>query len=157
MSPKATKEKIEVTKQVNDQNWWHTIPGVLTGLAGTITAATGLVIALNQVGIIKSPERNEYSAPSSSPEEGIKEPANKQTERSIESGVLPSKQVQAVIADTDGYTNVREGQGDQFKVIDRVEENEVFYTIPQLGDWWPVETESGELGYIHRSRIKTQN
>jgi len=29
-------------------NWWQTLPGILTALAGLITAATGAIIAINQ-------------------------------------------------------------------------------------------------------------
>lgn len=30
--------------------WWQTVPGILTGLAAIITAATGLIVALNRTG-----------------------------------------------------------------------------------------------------------
>jgi uncharacterized protein YgiM (DUF1202 family) len=68
-----------------------------------------------------------------------------------------SDEVQAVIEDPDGYTNVRSGQGTQFSIIARIDEGEVFYTIPQQGDWWPVRTKNEKYGYIHRSRIKVQD
>jgi hypothetical protein len=32
------------------QSWWQTLPGVLTAVATIITAATGLIVALNQAG-----------------------------------------------------------------------------------------------------------
>lgn len=38
--------------QSESQNWWTTVPGLLTALAGIITAATGLILALHQTGVI---------------------------------------------------------------------------------------------------------
>jgi len=32
------------------EGWWHTVPGLLTALAGIITAVTGLFVALHQAG-----------------------------------------------------------------------------------------------------------
>jgi uncharacterized protein YgiM (DUF1202 family) len=66
-------------------------------------------------------------------------------------------EVRAVIEDPDGYTNIRSGQGTQFSIIARVDEGEVFYTIPQQDDWWPVRTKDEKYGYIHRSRINVQD
>lgn len=74
------------------------------------------------------------------------------------SKILPkSNEVKAVINDSDGYTNVRSGQGTKYEIIDRVSEGEVFYTIPQQSDWWPVRTKDNKLGYMHRSRIRIEN
>ena len=62
------------------------------------------------------------------------------------------------IDDPDGYTNIRSGQGTQYSIVARINEGEVFYTIPkQSSDWWPVRTEDNRYGYMHRSRIKLQN
>jgi hypothetical protein len=30
----------------SDGSWWRTVPGMLTAAAGTITAVTGLIVAL---------------------------------------------------------------------------------------------------------------
>lgn len=69
-----------------------------------------------------------------------------------------SNEVDATIDDPDGYTNIRSGQGTQYSIIARVNEGEVFYTIPQQSnDWWPVRTKDNRYGYLHRSRIKLQN
>jgi hypothetical protein len=70
---------------------------------------------------------------------------------------LKPNEVQAVINDSDGYTNVRSGQGSKYDIIDRIAQNEVFYTIPQQSDWWPVRTKDNKLGYMHQSRIRIQN
>ena len=62
--------------------------------------------------------------------------------------------VQAVINDPDGYTNVRSGQGTQYDVIAKVLDEEVFYTIPQDGNWWPVRTGSNQFGYMAKNKIQ---
>lgn len=65
-------------------------------------------------------------------------------------------EVRAIIDDPDGYTNVRSRQGSQHRIIDRVAEGEVFFTIPQQAVWWPVRTRSNKMGYMHRSRIRLE-
>jgi hypothetical protein len=32
------------------KGWWHTLPGVITAVTATVTALTGLVVAINQTG-----------------------------------------------------------------------------------------------------------
>ena len=34
------------------KSWWQSIPGFLTATAGVITAVTGLIVALQQIGIL---------------------------------------------------------------------------------------------------------
>lgn len=34
------------------QSWWQTLPGILTGLAGIVTAAAGLLAVLSQTGVL---------------------------------------------------------------------------------------------------------
>jgi hypothetical protein len=36
-----------------DKSWWHTLPGILTGITAVITAVGGLMIAINQTGWLK--------------------------------------------------------------------------------------------------------
>jgi hypothetical protein len=63
-------------------------------------------------------------------------------------------EVRAVVSDPDGYTNLRTGPGTSFDVRTRVREGEVFTTTISPGEWWPVTTQNGVTGYIHRSRIR---
>ena len=37
-------------KPAATSSWWQTLPGILTGLAAIITAATGLIVAFNRTG-----------------------------------------------------------------------------------------------------------
>lgn len=63
----------------------------------------------------------------------------------------------AVIDDPDGFTNLRSGRGTQFQVIGQVMDGEVFFTSIQQEPWWQVRTETGSVGYMHRSRIRLIN
>ncbi len=40
----------EETKVSPTQNWWQTLPGILTAIAGILTALTGLFVAISQNG-----------------------------------------------------------------------------------------------------------
>ena len=37
------------------KSWWHTVPGIITTLTATVTALTGLVVAINQTGWLGPP------------------------------------------------------------------------------------------------------
>jgi hypothetical protein len=41
-------------KEPKQQPWWQTMPGIMTGMAAVLTAFTGLLIALGQIGVIGS-------------------------------------------------------------------------------------------------------
>ncbi len=51
----------------NGSSWWTTLPGLLTALAAIITAVTGLVLALNQIGLFGSSSQDSSST---APREG---------------------------------------------------------------------------------------
>ena len=52
-----SKSKEADTKKSTSQSWWLTLPGLLTGVAAVITAVTGLVIGLHQIGALSSTEQ----------------------------------------------------------------------------------------------------
>lgn len=67
----------------------------------------------------------------------------------------------AQIDDKDNYTNIRFGQGNNFKVVGTINNSELFYCEPtDTSDWYEVLAlkwdNSGNAikGYIHKSRIK---
>ena len=41
-----------MTNEQRPISWWQTLPGILTAVAATLTAVTGLVVALNQTGLL---------------------------------------------------------------------------------------------------------
>lgn len=53
-------------------SWWQTVPGILTGLAAFMTAATGLILALNQIGFFDSSSSPDGTASVAAP---VGEPA----------------------------------------------------------------------------------
>lgn len=64
--------------------------------------------------------------------------------------------VQAVIQDKDGYSNVRAQPNGKSDVIEKLFDNEPFYTFEQKGNWWQVCTPSGQVGYLYHDRIRQQ-
>lgn len=63
---------------------------------------------------------------------------------------------QAVIQDKDGYSNVRAQPNGKSEVIEKLFENDVFYTFEQKGNWWQVCTPAGHIGYLYYDRIRLQ-
>lgn len=52
-----------MSSERKEPSFWATVPGMLTAIAGVVSAGTGLVVALNQVGLIGADEdRPEPSA-----------------------------------------------------------------------------------------------
>jgi hypothetical protein len=45
-----------MTEDDPKKSWWHTLPGIITGLTATITALGGLVVAINQTNWFSRPE-----------------------------------------------------------------------------------------------------
>lgn len=60
----------------------------------------------------------------------------------------------AVINDPDGYTNVREGKGTNYKVIYRLKENETFNVFLNSENWWKVKLKNGNTGFIYFDRVQ---
>ncbi|MGO3130577.1 MAG: IrmA family protein [Alcaligenes sp.] len=64
--------------------------------------------------------------------------------------------VQAVIQDKDGYSNVRAQPNAKSDVIEKLFEKDVFFTFEQKGNWWQVCTPTGQIGYLYHDRIRPQ-
>ncbi|MEM8697206.1 MAG: TIR domain-containing protein [Pseudomonadota bacterium] len=60
----------------------------------------------------------------------------------------------AVIADADGFTYIRNAPARGAAVIGSVPQGEVFSTREQIADWWEIMTADGTRGYMHESRIR---
>ena len=57
-----------MNERPQSKGWWQTIPGILTATAAIITAVTGLIVALHQVGIFdgekqKAPQNDAIKPP----------------------------------------------------------------------------------------------
>jgi hypothetical protein len=53
-----------MTEDDPKKSWWHTLPGIITGLTATITALGGLVVAINQTNWFSRAEPDATSAES---------------------------------------------------------------------------------------------
>ena len=69
----------------------------------------------------------------------------------------PKFNTTAVIKDKDGYTNVRAQPNAKSAVIEKLFDNEPFYTFEQKGNWWQVCTPTGQIGYMYHDRIQLTN
>ncbi|HJH25070.1 MAG TPA: IrmA family protein [Paenalcaligenes hominis] len=63
----------------------------------------------------------------------------------------------AVIQDKDGYSHVRAQPNAKSNVIEKLFDNEPFYTFEQKGNWWQVCTPTGQVGYLYHDRIRLQH
>lgn len=66
----------------------------------------------------------------------------------------PRFNLMATIVDKDGYSNVRVQPNAKSTIVEKVFEDDHFYTFQQKGNWWQVCTPSGQVGYIYHDRIK---
>ncbi|MEM8505485.1 MAG: SH3 domain-containing protein [Cyanobacteria bacterium P01_D01_bin.1] len=149
MSPE-TREKTKSEEQGQHKSWWQTIPGILGGIAGIITATATLVVAVTQAGLIGSSTTEDTDQSS--------ETIQSQEKELVGEEVLPiSMEVEAVVVDpNDNYVNIRAKENLESQIITRVGVGETVYTIPHSGEWWPVRTQEDRHGYIHRSRTATE-
>jgi hypothetical protein len=59
----------------------------------------------------------------------------------------------ATINDPDGYTNIREGKGTNYPIVDKLYKDEEFTVEKSDENWWYVVKNNGKKGYVHKSRI----
>lgn len=60
----------------NDQrSWWTTLPGVLTGAAAVLSAVTGLIVAIHQLGLFSGAPTPPAAAPAPAPPAATAAPA----------------------------------------------------------------------------------
>lgn len=62
-----------------------------------------------------------------------------------------------IIIDNDGYSNLRTAKKSKSKIIRRINETELFFYKPNSNNWYLVKDLLGNIGYIHKSRIKETN
>lgn len=142
------------------KHWWQGLPAILTGLAAVITALTGLVVSLqgNDPGGLHDPATRQNAgvvapapaAPAQPPSTALPraDRIGSSTARPADKGRL------AFIDDPDGYTNVRAAPNGNARILARVVDDEPFRVLAANGKWWQVRTAAGEIGYMHRSRIR---
>lgn len=135
------------------KGFWHSIPGVLTGLAAVLTAATGLYLAVKGQGAAPPAEP---PAPVATPAAlaPVQAPVQPAPAPAVAPPAADRFVLSAEISDPDGFTNVRDARSTAGRVVARVVSGEAFNTYPQNGDWWEVRTADGRVGFMHASRIK---
>ena len=63
----------------------------------------------------------------------------------------------ALIADKDGFVNVRSAAGTSNEIIDTVHNGQIVFCLEAENDWYPVDydlSNKQKSGYIHKSRVK---
>lgn len=140
------------------KGFWHSLPGVLTGVAAVLTAATGLYLAVSGKGtaVPSDPVKPMPSHGAASAAPGP-QPAASATPRASAKTVAMADDrfvMPARINDPDGFTNVRDARSATGRVVARVLNGETFSTYPQDGPWWEVRTVDGQVGFMHASRIQ---
>lgn len=58
------------------------------------------------------------------------------------------------VSDSDGYSNLREKASSNSKIIQKVNSGNNVEVLEKNDDWWKISTEEGNVGYVHKSRIK---
>lgn len=59
-----------------------------------------------------------------------------------------------VIKDKDGFTNIRSDKSNKSEVIGKIIDKEYFtYFEIDNSNWWVIETNNGQIGYLHKSRV----
>lgn len=84
-------------------SWWHTLPGIMTGLAAVVTAAAGLIVALAQTGWFEPgretrvpPSANSGSAMQPVPVATPSLPAESPGDKASKAGALPAQTAQTL-------------------------------------------------------------
>jgi hypothetical protein len=101
------------------QNFWTTLPGILTGIAAVVTAVTGLIVGVSQLGWLESragrPEATGTTARAerTRPESGPGPAPGSATTASAAAADDPAKEATVVITAQDG--SVTSVYGDSFQ------------------------------------------
>ncbi|QAR30780.1 SH3 domain-containing protein [Ornithobacterium rhinotracheale] len=60
------------------------------------------------------------------------------------------------INDPDGYTNLRKEKSTQSEVIQIINSGESIEVLDNSDEWFEVKTKDGNIGFVHKSRVKTE-
>jgi uncharacterized protein YgiM (DUF1202 family) len=127
---------------------------LLVAIAGVTVALCAWLFPFHPVGQSPMAKPDVSSSPPAIEQSENQKAQRKADKTKVEPAPPPRRELQAVINDPDGYTNVRSGPGTQYEVLSKIVDNETFYVVSQQGSWWQVRTQDGTYGYMHRSRIK---
>ncbi len=136
--------------------FWGSLPGILTGLATVLTAATGLFVALRTT----SPAMAGGTPPASPPASQGAAPAPIAPPRitpprfEAASAVRVSPALRAILQDPDGFSNLRAAPGTRSAIITRLPQGQSLERLREEDGWCLVRTPEGQTGWVHGSRLK---
>lgn len=61
-----------------------------------------------------------------------------------------------LIQDTDGYTNLRKEKNTLSKILEKIKTGDEVSVIDASGDWWYISTKEGNMGYVHRTKLRSE-
>ncbi|MBS7231161.1 SH3 domain-containing protein [Flavobacterium psychroterrae] len=61
------------------------------------------------------------------------------------------------IQDPDGFTNLRKDKNGTSDIIQKIKSGEKIDVLDDSGNWWFIQTKSGNKGYVYKTKIKTGN
>jgi hypothetical protein len=127
------------------QSWWQTLPGILTGVAGIVTAAAGLLAVLSQTGVLAKKESSSADAARAQKNTSSGEPATAsaavakapaEAREPATTSALPAKSTSAsskafnVLSAANGGHLVIAGSDDWQRTIDSKEDfNQISYGL----------------------------
>ena len=60
------------------------------------------------------------------------------------------------IQDPDGYTNLRKDKSSTSDIVEKVKSGEKIEVLDDSGNWWYIQTKSGNKGYVYKTKIKSE-
>jgi hypothetical protein len=60
------------------------------------------------------------------------------------------------IQDPDGFTNLRKDKNSTSDIIQKIKSGEKIDVLDDSGNWWFIQTKSGNKGYVYKTKIKTE-
>ena len=138
------------------KHFWTSLPGILTGVTGILSALTAFYVAVFGRGAGPEPPRPAII-------ENVEKRADVPGKTVVEEKApkpTPAREpadafvLTAVVEDPDGFANVRARRSPSSAVLARVNRDEEFSTYRQEGQWWQVRTRDGTIGFMHASRIR---
>lgn len=136
--------------------FWGSLPGILTGLATVLTAATGLFVALRTTSPAiaggtppSPPPASQGAAPSPTAPPRITTPR-----LDAASAVRVTPALRAILQDPDGFSNLRAAPGTRSAIITRLPQGQSLERLREEDGWWLVRTPEGQTGWVHGSRLK---
>jgi uncharacterized protein YgiM (DUF1202 family) len=60
------------------------------------------------------------------------------------------------VIDPDGYTNLRKDKNITSEIIEKIKSGEKVEILDNSGNWWFIQSKSGNKGYVFKTKLKTE-